>query len=122
MLLNHTLRNESGISFSFLCFLTMVSAILLLVPESGVSGATPKSAAEIALYQGADRETILIEGAKKEGTLTLYTSNASMANTLPAAFEKKYPHQDSGRPGGFSVPDQEADGRTRCRPLQLRRD
>jgi iron(III) transport system substrate-binding protein len=83
-------RNQPAISFIFFCLFT-VSAILLHVQESAISAPALKTAAEIALYQGPDRETILIEGAKKEGTLTLYTSNASMANTLPAAFEKKYP-------------------------------
>ena len=30
---------------------------------------------QLALYQGADREKVLIEGAKKEGLFTLYDSH-----------------------------------------------
>jgi iron(III) transport system substrate-binding protein len=47
--------------------------------------------ADIATYQGADRTQRLIEGAKKEGTLTIYTSATvdDMA-ALTGAFEKKY--------------------------------
>ncbi|MEW6453364.1 MAG: extracellular solute-binding protein [Pseudomonadota bacterium] len=42
-------------------------------------------------YQGADREAKLVEGAKKEGTLTFYTSMApTESNQLAQAFEKKY--------------------------------
>ncbi len=47
--------------------------------------------ADIATYQGADRTQKLIDGAKKEGTLTIYTSATvdDMA-ALTQAFEKKY--------------------------------
>jgi iron(III) transport system substrate-binding protein len=48
-------------------------------------------AQEAALYQGADRQQRLLDGAKKEGELTVYTSAPvdDMA-ALTAAFEKKY--------------------------------
>ena len=47
--------------------------------------------ADIATYQGADRTQKLVEGAKKEGTFTIYTSATvdDMA-ALTGAFEKKY--------------------------------
>jgi iron(III) transport system substrate-binding protein len=47
--------------------------------------------ADIASYQGADRTQRLVEGAKKERTLTIYTSATvdDMA-ALTSAFEKKY--------------------------------
>ena len=54
----------------------------------------PTSGADLALYQGADREAILIEGAKKEGQLTFYTSNTWVAGPVasrsrsPCAAEK----------------------------------
>lgn len=51
----------------------------------------PTSGADLALYQGADREAILIEGAKKEGQLTFYTSNTWVAGPVAQEFEKKYP-------------------------------
>src|SRR5437763_2137571 len=60
---------------------------LLAPPASSVALAQ----SEIATYQGADRMQRLIEGAKKEGTLTIYSSATvdDMA-VLTAAFEKKY--------------------------------
>jgi iron(III) transport system substrate-binding protein len=47
--------------------------------------------AEIAMYSGPDRMQKLIEGAKKEGSVTLYTSaTVEDMNILTDAFEKKY--------------------------------
>jgi iron(III) transport system substrate-binding protein len=51
----------------------------------------PLSLAELALYQGADREKILLEGAKKEGEVVFYTSNTWVAGPVSQAFGKKYP-------------------------------
>jgi len=48
------------------------------------------TASQLALYQGADREKILIEGAKREGQFTLYTSH-TWFRTFVKEFEKKYP-------------------------------
>jgi iron(III) transport system substrate-binding protein len=49
------------------------------------------TAAEVALYAGADRLQKLIEGAKKEGELDIYTSAQSNdMGALTAAYEKKY--------------------------------
>ena len=46
---------------------------------------------EILSYQGADREKRLIEQARKEGTLSLYTSLApTESKPLAEAFEKKH--------------------------------
>jgi iron(III) transport system substrate-binding protein len=53
--------------------------------------AAQSSAAEIAGLQGADRTQRLVEGAKKEGTLTIYTSaTTDDMGAVTAAFEKKY--------------------------------
>ncbi len=47
--------------------------------------------AEMANYTGADRIQRLVDGAKKEGTLSLYTSaQTDDIGALTAAFEKKY--------------------------------
>ena len=47
--------------------------------------------AAIYLYQGADRDQRLVEAAKKEGTLTFYTSmQTPESGPLSQAFEKKY--------------------------------
>ena len=60
-----------------------------------VAGATmaqvPRGIIELSGYVGPDREQILIEGAKKEGSLTLYTSQQlSDTNPIVEAFEKRY--------------------------------
>jgi iron(III) transport system substrate-binding protein len=53
--------------------------------------AQPRTLAEIADYQGPDRMERLIEGAKKEGSLTLYTSRVAEDTTpVTDAFTKKY--------------------------------
>ena len=63
-------------------------ALPLAVSAQVKAGAT---AADVALYQGADRQQKLVAGAKKEGTFTVYTSaQATDFNALLAAFEKKY--------------------------------
>lgn len=52
---------------------------------------TPPSLEELARYTGPDREQILLEGARKEGSLTFYTSFSQ--KDLPpivSAFEDKY--------------------------------
>ena len=51
----------------------------------------PRKLPELALYQGPDREQLLVEGAKKERQITFYTSNTWMAGAVTQAFEKKYP-------------------------------
>jgi iron(III) transport system substrate-binding protein len=49
------------------------------------------STADIAAYAGPDRAEKLIAGAKKEGTVTVYTSaNVDDMAVVTAAFEKKY--------------------------------
>ena len=63
----------------------------------------PMSIAQLALYQGADREKILIEGAKKEGAFTLYDSH-TWYRTMAKEFEKKYPF--------IKVTEYRSDGRT----------
>jgi len=52
----------------------------------------PNTLIELAEYTGADREKILIEGAKTEGKVLWYTSLAgSSYKELAQGFEKKYP-------------------------------
>lgn len=55
------------------------------------SPAAAAGVADIALYEGADRTQKLVEGAKKEGTLTIYGSTPlDDINALTSAFEAKY--------------------------------
>ena len=67
--------------------------VVALSPFSSLQAAQSKalSPAELALYKGKDRETILLEGAKKEGQITFYTSNTWVAGPVSQEFEKKYP-------------------------------
>jgi iron(III) transport system substrate-binding protein len=52
----------------------------------------PVSISELASYNKPDRETVLFEGAKKEGKLMWYTSLTGGPNQdVPKAFEVKYP-------------------------------
>jgi iron(III) transport system substrate-binding protein len=53
-------------------------------------GSTPSTLAELVKYQGADRERILYEGAKKEGKLVWYTSLVPHKH-IAKIFEAKYP-------------------------------
>jgi iron(III) transport system substrate-binding protein len=69
----------------------VVAALLSSGVTSDGAQSKPLSAAELALYQGADREKILLEGAKKEGQVVFYTSNTWVAGPVSQEFEKKYP-------------------------------
>ncbi|HEY7318667.1 MAG TPA: extracellular solute-binding protein [Candidatus Binatia bacterium] len=64
--------------------------LLLLAWTDAIPASAPLSPAQAALYQGADREQILVDGAKREGQFTLYTSH-TWFRTLVKDFEKKYP-------------------------------
>jgi iron(III) transport system substrate-binding protein len=62
----------------------------LLTASEVFAASAPMTVSQLALYQGADRERILIEGAKKEGQLTFYNSH-TWFRTFVKDFEKKYP-------------------------------
>src|SRR5436309_7224581 len=64
----------------------MFAATRLLPGSAEVSPAQ----AQLALYQGADRQNILMEGAKREGKFALYDSH-TWFRTYVKEFEKKYP-------------------------------
>jgi len=78
MQLNRTRSMLTGFLF---CLLTACKVF---------AAAAPISASQLALYQGTDREKVLIEGAKKEETFTLYDSH-TWFRTIAKEFEKKYP-------------------------------
>jgi iron(III) transport system substrate-binding protein len=70
---------------------SVVILFLFLLNAAVAAGAgAPMSTAQLALYQGADREKLLVDGAKKEGQLTLYDSH-TWFKTYVKEFEKKYP-------------------------------
>ena len=71
------------IAFRIVCL-----GLAAVVVPAAAQNRTP---AEGAAYQGADRTARLIEGAKREGTLSLYTSRvAEDTNSVIDAFAKKY--------------------------------
>ena len=64
--------------------------ILLAVVEQSAAAGRSLSSSELFFYQGADREQILLEGAKKEGQLVFYNSHTWFKSGAQE-FEKKYP-------------------------------
>lgn len=75
-----------------------VSFLLALLSSSPLSLCGPATAeetlsasAQVAVYVGADRTERLIDGARKEGVITVYSSaNLEDMTVLSEAFEKKY--------------------------------
>jgi iron(III) transport system substrate-binding protein len=68
------------------------AAAALALPRAALAQAPARgSLAELANYAGADRVQRLVEGAKKEGPITIYTSaQTDDIGALTGAFEKKY--------------------------------
>ncbi|MGZ8487175.1 MAG: ABC transporter substrate-binding protein [Candidatus Binatia bacterium] len=64
--------------------------VVLLIAMKSFAASAPTTVAQIALYQGADREKILVAGAKREGQVTFYNSH-TWFRTFVKDFEKKYP-------------------------------
>lgn len=69
----------------------MVLSLLCATGWGSVSGAA--SVEEIALYNKPDRQKVLVEGARKEGKITWYTTLIvdQVVRPVKDAFEKKYP-------------------------------
>lgn len=67
-----------------------VTLLISMIASVATAASAPMSLGQIALYQGADRQKILVEGAKKEGQLVLYDSH-TWFKTYVKEFEKKYP-------------------------------
>ena len=65
----------------------MVAALVCAMPL--VAAQAQSTIDQVAVYAGKDRAEKLLAGAKREKSLTLYTSNPDMS-PLVAAFEKKY--------------------------------
>jgi iron(III) transport system substrate-binding protein len=73
-------------------FITGLSAVVAVIPAAAIAQIKPDAtAADVALYTGADRLQKLIEGARKEGELSIYTSAQSVdMGAVVDAYEKKY--------------------------------
>lgn len=77
------------------CFSVVVLAVIGGLAGIALSASTkPMTVAELALYNGADRQQLLEEGAKKEGALLFYTTGILKQAVRPVvdAFQKKYPY------------------------------
>jgi iron(III) transport system substrate-binding protein len=72
--------------------ITFVVALVAAATIAGSAQVKPgATATDVALYTGADRMEKLIAGAKKEGTVSIYTSLQTVdIGKLGAAFTKKY--------------------------------
>ena len=75
-----------------ICRLLSLLSVVSCVFIGSASFAQPiKQASSLALYEGPDREQRLLQGARQEGALTVYTSlTVEDITELAAAFEKKY--------------------------------
>lgn len=72
-------------------FFSLVAALLIYSVSPAFAQVGTSTTAEMANYTGPDRADKLIAGAKREGTLTVYTSaRVDDMALLGAAFEKKY--------------------------------
>ena len=71
--------------------LASLGAVGALATRSALAQDVAARNAAIYMYKGADREARLLEGARKEGTVSIYTSlNTKDSGPITEAFEKKY--------------------------------
>ena len=71
--------------------LPQILMVFCICFSATVLAQTGKSVAALALYEGPDREQQLLQGARQEGALTVYTSlTVEDITELTAAFDKKY--------------------------------
>ena len=82
------MAKNSSSNWLFQMVITLTS-LLTLIGRSEAAGKV-LSHADLFFYQGADREQILLEGAKKEGQLVFYNSH-TWFKSVAYEFEKKYP-------------------------------
>jgi len=74
-------------------FWYIFASMVLLTGTAFALQKKPTTAADLALYQGTDRQQILEGGARKEGRITLYTTGIPQTlRPKVTAFEKKYPY------------------------------
>src|SRR5262249_17150026 len=77
---------------SFAVPVLLIAAMLLSTAIASLAAQSkPLSTPDLPFYQGGYREKILLEGAKKEGQVTFYTSNTWVAGPVSQEFGKKYP-------------------------------
>jgi iron(III) transport system substrate-binding protein len=80
----------SRVSRRALASAVAIAATLIAAPAPAQQP-KPPTLAELATYDGPDRTKRLVDGAKKEGAVTIYSSvTVDDMKVLAAAFEKKY--------------------------------
>jgi iron(III) transport system substrate-binding protein len=67
----------------------LASAAIAVLTPAWAADKPARSVAEVATYQGPDRSALLIEGAKKEGELSIYYAHP-IVQVLLEAFSKRY--------------------------------
>src|SRR5665647_250623 len=71
--------------------ISLTFLVLTILASPFATASDPASVAAIAQYSGPDRAQRLLEGAKREGELNLYTSlTVKDMAVINDAFEKKY--------------------------------
>ncbi len=79
-------------SFHFGQFIVVILILFNMLSTSNAQAKAPSTLADLVTYTGADREAVLVAGAKAEGKVVWYTSLAgSSYKELAQGFEKKYP-------------------------------
>jgi iron(III) transport system substrate-binding protein len=76
--------------FDGVCWNLVAIVVAAFLPVNINAASAPMAPPQLALYQSADRERILLEGAKKEGQLVFYNSH-TWFKSVAQEFEKKYP-------------------------------
>src|SRR5215510_388468 len=76
---------------SFAIPVILIAMLLSTVVASLAAQSKALSTADLAFYQGADGEKILLECAKQEGQVTFFTSNTWVAGPVSHEYVKKYP-------------------------------
>lgn len=83
-------RSKGSVAAWLSALVSVAAAFLLAVPVAAQAAAGATNEA-VYMYRGADRDQRLLEQARKEGSLVLYTSLAlKQSQPLAKAFEKKY--------------------------------
>lgn len=86
--MNNTKIRKSSLIGSFLLLPLLCDAA---PPANSQETAAPQSSRQIYLYQGRDRNQRLLDNAKRERSVVVYTSmNTKDSEPLVAVFEKKY--------------------------------
>ena len=70
--------------------ISLTIGISIFAATNALTASVPMPVSQLMLYQGADRETILVQGAKKEGQVVFYNSH-TWFKAVAQEFEKKYP-------------------------------